>query len=180
MVPNVAGSNPVDRPYVPPIEALVFGLVQGFTEFLPVSSSGHLALAEHFLGFKNLHQLVFFDLVCHLGTLLSIAVIFKQAIREALNSRSQLWAIFLGMLPLVPLVLFVKPLKALFDRLDLIGYFFLMTALLLWLGQRYGSTRPQARRLDPLYIGLFQALAILPGLSAQAHNMRSKTARMAA
>lgn len=146
------------------LHALILGLVQGITEFLPVSSSGHLMLAQHFLGFQNLSELVFFDLVCHLGTLLSIFTIFWKDIQETLRSKKILGSLFLATLPLVPLVFFIKPLKSIFDRLDLLGFFFLITACLIWLGTRFGQSKRETR-WDSLSIGLFQALAIFPGVS---------------
>ena len=147
------------------LEALLLGLVQGLSEFLPISSSGHLTLVEHFLGFEDLSGMVLFGLFCHLGTLLSIVTLFGKEILKALRSKQTFFALILGTLPLVPLVWIIKPLKSLFDRLDLLGFFFLTTALLLWLGSRFGTLKKEARPLDPLAVGLFQALAILPGIS---------------
>lgn len=146
------------------LHAFILGIIQGLTEFLPVSSSGHLALAQHFLGYTNLNELVFFDLVCHLGTLGAITVVFHRQIIEAFRNVSLFWQVVIGTLPLVPLVFILKPLKELFDRLDLLGFFFLLTALLLWLGEK-GRARPAPSRFTPLYVGLFQACAIVPGLS---------------
>lgn len=150
------------------LEALFLGILQGLTEFLPVSSSGHLALAQHLMGFKNLADFVLFDLICHMGTLLAIATIFKKEILEAIKDRRLFGQVLLGTLPLVPLVLLIKPLKSLFERVDLLGYFFILTALLLWLGVRFGNKPTEEKKerpLDPLYVGLFQALALLPGVS---------------
>lgn len=148
-----------------PFEALILGLVQGLTEFLPVSSSGHLALTEHLLGFTQLNRLVFFDLICHMGTLGAIFTLFYKEILETLKSPKLLGALILGTLPLFPLVLVVKPLKEIFDRLDLLGFFFILTSLIIWLGARLSSVKKGPAPLDPLYIGLFQALALFPGVS---------------
>lgn len=146
-------------------QAIILGIVQGLAEFLPISSSGHLALAQHFLGFNDLGSLVFFDLVCHLGTLLAIAFVFKKEIIDAFSNRSLLAQILLGTLPLFPLALLIKPIKGLFDRLDLLGYFFIATALLLWLGNRAQEREKVPSRFSPLFVGLFQAMAIVPGVS---------------
>ncbi|MCB1114248.1 MAG: undecaprenyl-diphosphate phosphatase [Chlamydiia bacterium] len=148
-----------------PLQALILGIVQGLTEFLPVSSSGHLALAEHFLGFKDLDGLIFFDVVCHVGTLMAIFVVFRHEILHAFRDKTAFGAVVLGTLPLIPLVFLLKPIKHLFDRLDLLGYFFMMTALLIWLGHKACEKAEKPSRLSPLYIGVFQALAIVPGLS---------------
>jgi undecaprenyl-diphosphatase len=152
-------------------EALLLGILQGLTEFLPVSSSGHLTLAQALLGIKNIHAYIFFDIVCHLGTLVSIFIVFHKEISKLLfHDSTRLKQIFLGTLPLIPLVLLLKPIKALFDQTQYLGFFFLITALLLYAGIKWGSSKPSSspqkqRWRDPLVIGLFQALAILPGVS---------------
>lgn len=153
------------------LEAIFLGIVQGLTEFLPVSSSGHLTLFQALFGFKDLERYVAFDIVCHLGTLLAIFVVFYQSIWDALSRNwGRMGQVILGTLPLFPLVLLLKPIKALFDQPELLGYFFLTTALLLYLGIRFGQPLPQPtlekkQWRDALTIGLFQAFAILPGVS---------------
>lgn len=150
------------------IEALILGIVQGFTEFLPVSSSGHLTLVQKLLGFNHLNELVFFDLICHLGTLVAIFVLFWTNIKETITDKDRLIELSVATLPLFPLVLLIKPLKELFDRTDLLGFFFLITAFILWLGVKKGYDKPLKPRpliKDSLFIGLFQALALLPGVS---------------
>ena len=83
-------------------EAFLLGLIQGVTEFLPVSSSGHLALGQYFLGFEHLQDYILFDLICHLGTLLAIFIIFFRVIKESLTQLSRFWQVVLGTLPLSP------------------------------------------------------------------------------
>lgn len=153
------------------LEALLLGIIQGLTEFLPVSSSGHLTLTQSLLGLKHLDQLILFNLVCHLGTLCSIFCIFYQPILSLFKTdRTQLFQLILGTLPLFPLLIILKPIKTLFDSPQYLGYFFLTTAAILWIGQRFSSTVSletlKARKWrDPLIIGMFQAVAILPGVS---------------
>jgi undecaprenyl-diphosphatase len=181
VVPNVAGSNPVDRPFFEFInrfqylenmtlwQAFILGLIQGVTEFLPVSSSGHLALGQHFFGLKNLQGFILFDLVCHLGTLLAIFYTFFSFIRQSLSPKSQqFWQVFLGTLPLFPLVLLLQPIKSLFDHPQILGPCFLITAAFLFFSSYFHfSPQPSLHRKwrDPLAIGVFQAMAILPGVS---------------
>lgn len=177
MIPKVAGSSPVDRPlllcallFMSTFEAILLGILQGLTEFFPVSSSGHLELGQIFLGLTNLEQYVLFDLVCHLGTLLALFIVFFKQIKETfLSDRVRFAQVVLGTLPLFPLVLFIKPLKALFDQPQYLGYCFLFTAFLLYTGIRVGEyaqrVRSKKRWQDPLIIGTFQAIAVFPGVS---------------
>lgn len=151
-------------------QALLLGIVQGITEFLPVSSSGHLALGQYFLGLENLQNPILFNLICHLGTLFAIFAVFSPHIQESLKRpNKRLWQVIVGTLPLIPLVLILKPLKALFDKPYLLGPCFIATASLLFISLYYRFPPPlqqnKPRWRDPLTIGLFQALAILPGLS---------------
>lgn len=152
-----------------PWEAFILGIVQGITEFLPVSSSGHLALGQYFLGFEQMQNYILFDLICHLGTLLAIFIIFFPVIKESLTQLSRFWQVVIGTLPLFPLVLILKPIKSLFDQPALLGPCFIVSACLLFasLYWRLPVTMGagNSRWRDPLTIGAFQAVAILPGIS---------------
>lgn len=149
-------------------EAILLGVVQGLTEFLPVSSSGHLELTQYLLGFSELKKYILFNIVCHLGTLGAIGLFFFKQIRESLIDKRKLGQICLATLPLFPLVLLLKPLKSLFDQPELLGFFFLFTAFLLFVGNsivlKQAPTSKQKWK-DSLTIGLFQALAVIPGIS---------------
>jgi undecaprenyl-diphosphatase len=152
--------------------AIILGIIQGITEFLPISSSGHLTLAQYFLGLEDLEQFITFDLVCHLGTLLAIVVVYPLEIKSLLSGRNRtcLYQIVLGTLPLFPIVLILKPIENLFDKPNLLGFFYFITAALLFAGIRWGFPKPENERRkrwwqDALAIGCFQALAILPGVS---------------
>lgn len=150
-------------------QAFLLGVVQGITEFLPVSSSGHLALGQYFLGFDNLQNYTLFNLICHLGTLTAILYVFFPIIKETFTGNTKkFFQVILATLPLFPLVLILKPLKALFDHPQLLGPCFLISAALLFTGIYYRIPRPSFQNRtwkDPLAIGLFQAAAIFPGIS---------------
>lgn len=153
------------------LEAMLLGLVQGLTEFLPVSSSGHLQLVQHFLGMQNLDHYIFFDLACHLGTLLAIIVIFAEYIKKTFKSeRKRLFQVIIATLPLFPLVLLMKPIKAIYANPNSLGFFFMATAIILFIGIRFEKTQKEENKKkhflrDALIIGIFQAMAILPGIS---------------
>jgi undecaprenyl-diphosphatase len=149
--------------------ALLLGIIQGFTEFLPISSSGHLALAQYLLGFHAMEELLSFDIVCHVGTLLSICCVFYKRIFAATQNKTLFLQIALATLLLVPIALLSKPIASLFNRIDLLGYFFMVTAILLFSAHYIGLQRKGAKARhtwrDSLLIGAAQSLAIFPGIS---------------
>jgi undecaprenyl-diphosphatase len=153
------------------IQAFFLGIVQGITEFLPVSSKGHLALFQYFFGLENLDGFIVFDLVLHLGTLCSIFVVFHSQILKLFAGDSvRVRQIIIGTLPLFPIVFILKPIESLFDKPYLFGFFFILTAGILYAGIRWGYNKtPQEKKKswwkDALVIGFFQTMALLPGVS---------------
>lgn len=151
-------------------EALILGFVQGITEFFPISSSGHLLLAQKLLGMGNLSQHILFDLICHLGTLGAIFYHFSSSVKQLLASPiKKCIPLIYGTLPLLPLVFLLKPITALFDQPQYLGLCFLASAGLIFAGSKFKLKQLEpagiARWQDPLLIGVFQAIAVLPGIS---------------
>lgn len=161
------------------IEAVLLGIVQGITEFLPVSSSGHLKLIQLMFGLKNVHNYILFDLVCHLGTLCAVVWIMNRDIINLFRNRHHLKLLALATLPLVlTYFLFHSSLKKVYGDPQFLGVFFIITAIVLFLGEKFSVTRPSTNEshvvnskrnfYEATTIGCAQALAIFPGISRSA------------
>jgi undecaprenyl-diphosphatase len=165
-----------------PTEALLLGIVQGLTEFLPISSSAHLVLLPAWLHRPG--PPLVFDTTVHLGTLTAVLVAFwpevgalARAWWQGLRSRRPLtsptsrlaWWLVLATLPGATFgFLFEEALEQLFSSPRMVGGILLLTALLLFLAERCSQrTRSleETRWTDALWIGIGQAAAIAPGLS---------------
>jgi len=174
------------------LESLVLGVVQGITEFLPVSSDGHLLLTQNFFGWltgvtKSGKENLFFDVILHLGTTAAILVHYRSPIAQGVRGlfgaenvqpgfrRDEL--VRVGVLaaiatsPLIPLALFLKKMiEKTFEGIAYAGVGFLITAAVLiatsWLSRRDGAKGPRETTwLDALLIGVAQMFAPLPGVS---------------
>ena len=142
--------------------AFFLGCLQGLTEFLPVSSSGHLLLFQKLFGLEHLEQYLLFDIVCHLGTLLAIFVGFQSEWKRVLE-KSLFRSLFWATLPLLPLVFLRHPLKSLMQEPWVLSGSFFLSALLIW--QSQSRIEREVKSTDPFWIGVAQAVAILPGVS---------------
>lgn len=159
------------------IESIVLGIIQGFTEFLPVSSSGHLELAKVILGDTSVpEESLTFTVVLHFATALSTLVIFRKEVLEIFRGLFQLkWneeakfsaKIILSMIPAVFVgLLFEEQLAVFFSgNLLLVGFMLLLTAVLLLLADKAKSTNKKVSFSNAILIGVSQAIAMLPGIS---------------
>lgn len=173
-----------------PFEAILLGVVQGLTEFLPISSSGHLVLFQHLLGFRQPE--IFFDICLHVGTLAAISTVFFREILSILNTVVHLRGraraagglkklyltdeavrlaalILFGSIPTALLgLLFRQHAERIFTSVTLVGVMLLLTGCLLWFTRRVAPTGRPLLALtvkDALLVGLAQGVAILPGIS---------------
>lgn len=158
-------------------EAIILGLIQGLTEFLPVSSSGHLEIAKAIFGDNTLPQeSMLMTVVLHGATALSTIVIFRKEIMEIVNGLLQFeWneeskfsvKIIISMVPAAVIgVLFDKEIETLFGgALTLVGGMLLITGLLLLLADKSKTTNKEVSYTSALIIGISQAIAIMPGIS---------------
>lgn len=159
------------------IEALVLGIIQGLTEFLPVSSSGHLELAKFILGDTSLPEdSMLMTVVLHAATALSTIVVFRKDILEIIIGLFQFkWneqtkfslKIIISMIPAgIVGVFFNEEIEALFGgRLLLVGSMLVLTAVLLLLADRAKTTGKGVGNWHAIIIGISQAIAIMPGIS---------------
>lgn len=163
------------------LQALILGMVQGVTEFLPISSSGHLVLVPWLLGWED--PGLAFDTFLHLGTLVAVLAYFRHDLwslalawagslreRSLGNPQARIaWLIIWGTLPAVVMGL---TLESLFERLFAapvwVSILLLVTGLLLFLGERVQKSESRMESLtwfDGLLVGLAQGVAIAPGVS---------------
>jgi undecaprenyl-diphosphatase len=161
------------------LEAIALGIIQGFTEWLPVSSSGHLVFAQELFDLPAGENLLF-DLMVHLGTMLAVCVYFRRELWRIVaalfsgsdrseQDRQLRWLgmmIIVGTVPIALLGLVVSDrIEDIFD-LRVVGMALLVNAAVLFLAERASSGRKRDVRLvDAVIIGVFQAVAILPGIS---------------
>ena len=171
------------------LSSILLGLIQGLAEFLPISSSGHLAIAEHFLGQAGVPATPdFFDVLLHLGTLVAVFAAYWQDIRDMIvelidgvrdlvrgttpnpipPARRMILLIIVGTLPLFV----VLPVKDLVEGLSGNIYFvagaLIVTGFLLFASDRVKKgrkTERSAKLLDVLLVGIAQAIATCPGIS---------------
>jgi len=173
-------------------EAIILGIIQGLTEFLPVSSSGHLVLFQQLFGLKEAE--LFFDVCVHLGTLVAVIIVFRQEIIKIISALLQLvslagqkekflqnvksdpelkMAVFIviGSIPTAILgLLFASIADRLFSSALITGLMLMVTGLLLWLTRKAGThaVSTSIGHLTPgkaFIIGIVQGLAIIPGIS---------------
>lgn len=157
------------------INAIILGIIQGLTEFLPVSSSGHIELGKVILG-AEIKEDMLFTVVVHFATALSTIVIFRKDIMELLKGIFQFkWneefqfalKVLISMIPAAIVgVYFEDQLEALFEgNLLLVGCMLIITAALLFFADKAKNTNKNVSYSNAAIIGISQAIAMLPGIS---------------
>ena len=168
----------------------MLGIIQGLTEFLPVSSSGHLVLFQHLFGMKEPELL--FDICLHVGTLMAVIIVFYRDILDIIIALIQIPSrmkqagglkrlleidtsirmallIIVGSIPTAVIGLLFKEITdQLFGSITVVGFMLLVTGIVLWFTRNItGSGRPVKRMTtkDAIIIGIVQGLAIIPGIS---------------
>lgn len=158
------------------LEAIILGIVQGLTEFLPVSSSGHIELAKSLLGQDLGEQNMLMTVTLHAATALSTIVVFRKEVQQIFTGLLQFknneqfmfsLKIIVSMIPAVIVGLTMEDaIDSLFDgNLLLVGSMLLVTAILLILADRAKHTNKPVGFKSAIIVGIAQAIAILPGIS---------------
>lgn len=159
------------------LEALILGIIQGLTEFLPVSSSGHLEIMKVIFGDNSLpKESLTFTVILHFATALSTIVVFRKEVAEILQGLFQFkWneqtkfsiKIIISMIPAVIIGLFFEEqLESFFGgKILLVGFMLLVTAALLLLADKSKNTTKNVGYQNAFIIGISQAIAMLPGIS---------------
>lgn len=167
------------------LEAIILGIVQGLTEFLPVSSSGHLELAKVIFGDNSVpKESLTFTVVLHFATALSTLVIFRKDVIEIIKGLFQFKKneefmfsvkIIISMIPATIIgLMFEEELEAFFNgNVLLVGFMLLITGLLLFLADKAKNTDKNVSNLNAFIIGISQAIAMLPGISRSGATISS-------
>ena len=171
------------------LQAVILGLVQGLAEFLPISSSGHLAILENFFGIKE-DSILFFAVMLHFGTLLSVFVVFWKDIVELFKELILTIKDIIGhkglrlderpirklgvmiIVSCIPTAIigfaFGDIFEGIYSKPVLIGVMFIITGLLLLAAETWGGGNRNINNLNyrnSIFIGIVQGLAIIPGIS---------------
>jgi len=167
------------------IQSIILGIIQGVSEFLPISSSGHLVLAPILFGWEFTQDEAFiFDVLVQVASLIAVIIYFREDLALILramidgirsetpfgNAQSKLgWFLFLSTIPAITIaILFKVEIERSFNNPGAVSYFLLFTSFLLIIGELFGKKSKGISTitgLDALLIGLAQAMSLFPGIS---------------
>ena len=150
------------------VEILLLSAIQGISEFLPVSSVAHLVIISKYYEFVNQNLLI--DICLHLGSLIAIIFYFRNDILNFIKNKNFLIKILIGTIPIIPVgyIAFQTGLINQLRSLEVIGWMSLIFGILLYVGDRSKITKKidtQFTNKSAIIIGLFQVLALIPGVS---------------
>ena len=150
------------------VEILILSVIQGISEFLPVSSAAHLVLVSKYYAFVNQNLLI--DICLHLGSLLAIIAYFRNDLFNFIKNRSFLIKIVIGTIPIIPVgyILYQTELIYQFRNLEVVGWTSLIFGIILYLSDRSKVTKKintEFTNKSAIIIGLFQVLSLIPGVS---------------
>ena len=150
------------------VEILILSFIQGISEFLPISSIAHLVLVSKYYVFNNQNLLI--DICLHLGSLLAIIVYFRNDLFSFIKNRNFLIKILIGTMPIIPVgyIFYETGIIDELRNLEVIGWMSLIFAILLYISDKYKITKKidtEFTNSSAIIIGLFQILALIPGVS---------------
>ena len=150
------------------VEILILGLIQGISEFLPISSAAHLVLFSKYYEFSSQNLLI--DISLHLGSLIAITFYFRKDLFNFVQNKSFLIKILLGTIPIIPVgyILYQTGLINNLRSLEVIGWMSLIFGILLYIADKFKITKKidtEFTNSSAIIIGLFQVLALIPGVS---------------
>lgn len=180
------------------LHAIIQGIIQGLTEFLPVSSSGHLAVYQYFFDSSESENTFLFDAVLHLGTLVAVFIAFRQKIWVLLKelgsmfkdiftgkffkvrmnpARRMIVMMIISLLVLIPFYPFKDAIQSVAtNHIVVLGFLFIYTSIILFLSDRCKKgtkTEANITPLNALTIGVFQGIALFPGVSRSGSTISS-------
>ena len=152
------------------LEIIILGIIQGITEFLPISSSGHLVIAQNILSIKSPGNTL--EVLFHFGTLMSVVYIFFKDIKQiflTMNEKDNQLFIFYLIIATLPAIFAGLLLKdyflKIFDNVHLVGFALCSTGILLILSKRFKNNQKAISFSSSILVGVMQAIAIIPGIS---------------
>ena len=150
------------------VEILILATIQGISEFVPVSSTAHLVLFSQYYEFSNQNLLI--DISLHLGSLIAIIFYFRKDLFNFVQNKSFLIKILLGTIPIIPVgyILYQTGLIRHLRSLEVIGWMSLIFGILLYISDKFKITKKidtEFTNSSIIIIGLFQVLALIPGVS---------------
>lgn len=151
------------------LKALILGLIQGITEFFPISSSAHIKIAKQLLGIAATEDAALFDLSCHMGTVAALIFFFRKDLSSLIRQHFQL--LLIALLPLIPSYFLLKPLREMATAPSFLGIFLIGTASILAIGEKLRFKISNSPKRDAFWIGSMQAMALIPGISRSASTI---------
>ncbi|MBF8437338.1 undecaprenyl-diphosphatase UppP [Halanaerobiaceae bacterium Z-7014] len=152
------------------LNVIILGIIQGITEFIPISSSGHLVIFQHFM---EVDGGITLNVFLHFGSLLAVAYVFREEIIGIITLKEKYrrltYFIIVGSIPAGVIgILFEDFFEEVFSTLTVVGFALLVTGSLLWLSDKVNTRERPLENMkwgDAIFVGIAQALAIFPGIS---------------
>jgi len=156
------------------IHAIILSIIQGISEWFPISSSGHLAIVQQIFGFQNLA----YDVFLHFASILAVIIIFRKDIKLILKfDNASLIYIRNMIIALIPAgligLLFRDEIGYIFSNMIFLGIFFIFSGIIIYSSKYALEKKQKLNFIDSIFIGLFQSLAIFPGISRSGMTISS-------